>query len=631
MQGLATNQGHKIRPPGNKLPQSSLVDIIYEAPYILDFLDAKSRAILSGSSKHLKQLVHSITTIVVVNDISDVESLVMGEWPCLVVVIVAGYMCWKKPAWPKHGSLQLLTVLDLSHAKLSTSAAAFVVAAKPNQRKQERPATLFSMITCQVSKIWRLTDELLTRLLHSRRVRKSVSQSKLHQQRLATAVGYLSSSPWQQPFRLEVLCNGCGAEGIAQLSTISWSSVEHLCLSRSCLDAAGIAALVKGSWSNLSQLDLSGNRLDIVAVTQLVQGRWPKLWELDVSRNRLDNAAVAQLAHGQWPLLSSLVLSKNYLVTADGVATIVGRWPLLSHIELLHITLSASLLSALSRLHGHELRRLELVFTKMTSVIMSGLAQAPLAHLRSLQSKSCNLGADSIAALTTAVMPRLETVYLNSNKLDAVAATLLANADWPLFRVLCLSENHLNNTAMACLAQKQWSKLNTLYLDRNDFDIIGIECLKLQSWPALSELMIPKNMLCAATWQALDLPQSEMLKLILGKAGYSIQVKREIPTSDTVWPQLRYITFQSRSKVLWYRSGTEHVAYFIATHLLTHVCLYLMNLVIGNLPVARLAFALKDMNIALWQDATSIVVLLGHIPYIFSISLLFSIFIALPD
>ena len=53
--------------------------------------------------------------------------------------------------------------------------------------------------------------------------------------------------------------NGCDAEGIVQLSTASWDSVEHLDLSRSCLYATDFAALAKGSWFDLSQLHLSGN------------------------------------------------------------------------------------------------------------------------------------------------------------------------------------------------------------------------------------------------------------------------------------------------------------------------------------------------------------------------------------
>ena len=146
MQGLVIDQGHKMRTPGNKPSQSNLADIIYEVPRILDFLDPKSRATLSGCSKHLKMLIHSVTTTLIVDDISDVESIVKGDWPCLAVVIVAGFTWWKKPPWPKHGKLQLLTALNLLHHQFSTSAAAFVVAVKPDQLRQERPANLPSML-----------------------------------------------------------------------------------------------------------------------------------------------------------------------------------------------------------------------------------------------------------------------------------------------------------------------------------------------------------------------------------------------------------------------------------------------------------------------------------------------------
>ena len=97
----------------------------------------------------------------------------------------------------------------------------------------------------------------------------------------ATAVAYLGSSQFQQPYELQMQYNGCGAETIAQLSTASWASLVSLDLRRSPLDAAGIAALAKGSWASLRYLDVTGKRLDTAAVTQLIQGGpWSNLRSL---------------------------------------------------------------------------------------------------------------------------------------------------------------------------------------------------------------------------------------------------------------------------------------------------------------------------------------------------------------
>ena len=436
--GLFADQGRDMPPHGNRLSQSTLADMVYEVPCLLDFLDPQSRASLSGCSKYLQRLVHSVTTTVTVNDFSNVESLVKGDWPCLVLVIVAGYVWWFQPPWPKHSNLQLLTAFNLCHCEESSSVTAFVVAAKPNQHKQKLMPTLSHM---RVSEIRQLIGELAIKLPYSRGVRHTTSQSQLHRQHLARAVAYLRGLQWQQHYKLQMRYNGCRAETIAQLSTASWASLVVLDLMKSPLDAAGISALVKGSWASLTDLYLTGHQLDNAAVTQLIRG---------------------------------------------------GPW----------------------------------------------------SHLRSLQLQSCNLGADSIAIMMTAVMPRLEMLYLNSNKLDAAAATLLANADWPLrLQQLCLSDNDLNNTAMACLAQKPWPRLYNLYIDGNNIDVVGIQHLKQQSWPSLSTLNIGKNMLCAATWQALGLHQSDMSKVGLGKAGHEIQVLREGFHHDTVWPKLRYINF----------------------------------------------------------------------------------------
>ena len=180
--------------------------------------------------------------------------------------------------------------------------------------------------------------------------------------------------------------------------------------------------------------------------------------------------------------------------------------------------------------------------------------------------------------MMTAVMPRLEMLSLESNKLGAAAVTLLANADWPLqLRLLCLSDNHLNNTALACLAQKPWPRLHNLYIDGNDIDAVGIQHLKQQSWPALSTLNIGKNMLCAATWQALGLQQSDMSKVELGKARHTIQIKREASHHDPVWPMLRYVNFCPATSTPPEHLGIHEDGYTLATSLLVHVSIYLVG------------------------------------------------------
>ena len=259
------DQGQEMTPLGSRLSQSTLADTVYEVPCLLDFLDPKSRASLSGCNKQLRRLVHSVTTTVTVEDISDMESLVKADWPRLALVIVAGYVWWFQPPWPKHSNLQLLTALNLrhQHGEETTSTAAFVVAAKPKQHKQKLMPTLSQMRSCQVLQIRQFIGEPITKLQHSRGVRQNMSQSQLHRQHLATAFAYLGSSQFQQPYELQMQYNGCGAETIAQLSTASWASLVSLELSTSPLDAAGIAALAKGSWASFRLLDVTGKRLTL--------------------------------------------------------------------------------------------------------------------------------------------------------------------------------------------------------------------------------------------------------------------------------------------------------------------------------------------------------------------------------
>lgn len=118
---------------------------------------------------------------------------------------------------------------------------------------------------------------------------------------------------------------------------------------------------------------------------------------------------------------------------------------------------------------------------------------------------------------------------------------------------------------MQILCRGQWHALDSLYLDGNDIDVTGIGYLKQSSWSRLSSLTLGKNVLCTASWATLGLAPSDMSRVMSGKTGQTIQVQRELSSTDTVWPRLKYVNFVTR--------GHHHTSAWVK---LCMSCVYLL-------------------------------------------------------
>ena len=281
--------------------QSLLGHVLHEVPRIFELLSPTSRANLSACSMQLHRLVHCSTTVLTVNSVHDIETIAMGDWPCLDVIIVPRYG-WSDPtpSWPWHGSMHLLTLLILAHTH--SYATAFILVAKSRMQQPQHLASGLPQSSPALG--W----QRVRKLAHTMRRGEHQCSQSIQQQRLAMGFHHLCSSEWQQAVKLDLQFSSCCMETLSHLSSSNWSSLQCLDLSRNKLGAPAIVMLKKGSWPHLGELDVNGNQLNKAAMAELVQAEMPQLWSLDLSRNRLDDAAVAVLVHGRWPLLSKLAL-----------------------------------------------------------------------------------------------------------------------------------------------------------------------------------------------------------------------------------------------------------------------------------------------------------------------------------
>lgn len=469
------------------------------------------------------------------------------------MVILLGYHSLQhREAWPRHGKQELLAELDMSHSDRSATFYIIVAKGRPwqtglwtshayKQLKFTLIAQLHALSGCGLSSA---TEQ------HESTQHAAHSMSALHLQRQSAeaAVRRLAMSEWQQATHIRMSDKVPSPIVVAALNTVSWPEMWGLVLSHTGLDAAGLAALAKGHWPKLSTLDISRNKLKTAGMKELVQGSFPSLDHLDVSINLLDDTAVAHFVHGQWPLLHTLVLNRNEQVTANGIAAIMGQWPQLASLQMTHIAPTFALLGTLSQVHGHALTSVDLGHVNLSTDVMSGLTQVQLPILQYLRMKSCSLGADAMAVLARVHMPRLRCLDLMHNRLDEEAMNTVITAQWPCLQSLRLTENCLNDTAMQILCRGGWHRLNHLYLDGNNITVLGIQYLQARVWPVLWALTLSKQIVSENNWAMLGLAPELLSRVTCGKCQTSIRVQRDVSGSDMQWPQLRHITFVTRTR-----------------------------------------------------------------------------------
>lgn len=510
-----------MTPKNSQTRQFSLPSVFQEVPHITAFLCPHSRAALSVCSRHLRSAVHSITGTLTITDISDLDIVFRGDWPCLSLVLVPNkWRCHKSLPWGQQH--QLLMMLHLGTS--SKHCSAYIVVAMPTAC-QDLPGT-----------------EAGGRSTFSEGKTYNMPAPDRCNQSVQTAVRYFGTSEWQQAQYLGVDYY-LNSESMVQLGTGNWLSVSHLSLCNLQLGATEIAGLAKGSWSDLKRLDLSSNQLDATAVEALLQASWPKLTDLNVNDNLLNDTAVAQLACGQWPALCKLSLGYNVTVSADGAQVLLGKWPLLTSLAVMENRIGPKMLSELSCCHGHLLQELIMSKCVLEPSALSGLVHSPLVALQYLNLGSCRLGADAILTLVMVTMPALISLCLEGNMLDEAAIRHLITGTWPQLSSLTLSRNLLNNAAMKVLAQGSWASLCCLQLAYNDIDIVGIEHLKQRPWPFLRELSLSKSIVGRCIWEALGLVPNDLLAFAQTRKPFGNMVTRVLLASDNVWPVLQYILF----------------------------------------------------------------------------------------
>ena len=227
-----------------KATASAFLDIIHQAPRLLEMLPRDSLKDLTATSRILRAVVHDMTTILTIEHEADIACLLKGDWPHLGLVIMRnqeyGYSSYSQLLTAKW---RLLARIDLSTCCFGSVDVVFLL--QPLQHPQL--------------------------LGHN----KQVSEQPLR---------HLLGKDWSGVRRLDLMqveSSSVGLAVIAQLSQWEWPLLTSLAFSDNTLSADSMLEAIKGKFPALEALDVSSNKLDGEAMRQLVKGDWRYLWLSD--------------------------------------------------------------------------------------------------------------------------------------------------------------------------------------------------------------------------------------------------------------------------------------------------------------------------------------------------------------
>ena len=268
---------------------------MYAVPLMLESLPSDARAALSSCNRQLRQMLHDLTTTILLDDACHLQRITNGKWSNLALIV---YEVEEGSfRWPRGGNLQMLARLNFSSDDGQLTGTYLIVSNKHADRQQQ--ARLNSLCIAQAF------DYMHNHLQQSfSRLEMSIRQGKL------------------------------SAQIMAQLVKLNLPCLTLLDLDNNRLDAAAMAYLAQACWPMLDALYLTNTKLDATSAEHLAESNWPLLRILNLSCNQLDNTAMMHLGRAQWPELQGLCLKDNSF-TEIGVKWLTeGRWQKLNDLTL---------------------------------------------------------------------------------------------------------------------------------------------------------------------------------------------------------------------------------------------------------------------------------------------------------
>lgn len=395
-----------------------LIDIIYEVQHLRDLLFPESAHALAGCSRALRDLSHSLTCMVHVNDFSDLAQLVNSKWPQLACIVVRNTVDQQGVPWVPSCKFEALAALKLT--QLDDVSTALVVRSQQQQQQlrvtnehRDIPAALALMCPAGQQNISALVLQDMKLGTDSIAQLAAVDWPDLTDLSVivntmdAVAVSLIAKAPWKTLQTLTLNTQNLDIDALEILTQSCWPSLKTLCVYTPCNTCIMPAAT---SWPHLTCLWLSGISLDPRSIRQLICVR---LESLQLRNAGLGAAAMFQIVQHSWPVLQVLDISGNCL-RADGLAVLFQtNCPCLRLLHLANNQLDCSAMKGLLNCGWDQLQFLVLSNNLPDDAAMIHLGKGPWSNLANLYLEGDTISATGLGALTAAKWPSLNELLVD--------------------------------------------------------------------------------------------------------------------------------------------------------------------------------------------------------------------------
>ena len=321
-----------MEPSSREKPTRSLIEILHEAPALLEALPPAALKSLSSTCKTLRTSFYAQVRTITLSCCGDASQVFCTTWPNLLMV-ACPHECEMKSKLPAQWEYTMDIQIRDQHWK----ATAVLIR---SQQQPHTPSSDLSRQHCAVLSDFCEKHRSSARAiyLHGPHVGCRVLQSLMH-----SSQPQLESIPLMDSPQLSDSCcsvtnvsisgSFLNVSALLQMGT-TWPRLQHLDLSNTQLDANAVWALTQVKWTDLDTLYLDVNNLGTSGVQHLVSCSWPSLVWLSLNNTCIDAPALQCLAQGQWPELTDLSLQRN-CVDATGISYLMkGCWPRLYCLSL---------------------------------------------------------------------------------------------------------------------------------------------------------------------------------------------------------------------------------------------------------------------------------------------------------
>lgn len=330
-----------MEPSSQQGPIRSFIEVVHEAPTVLDVLSPAALKNLSSTCKTLRTSFCASVTVISVPDPEDASKLCFTTWPKLVMVV-----CNPGAEMKSHLSAQwtfMMEVVLFLTVSLPVNAILLRSSQEPDTALLDLTSQHFAALSQLADKHRRTAQGMqlqgplvgcrvhLTLMTGEWPILQFFSLADTPQLGLES-VSHLSSS---LPSLANISIENSFLEAAALLKLHTcWPGLQCINLSNNQLDTSGILAITQVRWSNLRYLDLDFTTIGIVGMQHLVSCSWLLLDHLGLRHTCIDIPSLQCLAQGVWPMLRWLNLMGNS-IDATGITYLMqGNWPLLEMLIL---------------------------------------------------------------------------------------------------------------------------------------------------------------------------------------------------------------------------------------------------------------------------------------------------------